>query len=299
MLTSPEELVRPDRHIFLSPHYDDIALSCGGTAASLSSSGRTPEVALIFGDHPDPNVPMTAFAEELHRKWGMSAAEVIEGRRREEELASIALGTCDRFLPFRDAIYRGDRYQSDEELFGSPKPDEDEIADQICDELQITSRDEKRTRVYAPLAIGSHVDHHHAYRAGLCLHKRGYEVWFYEDLPYGLKPEHVADRAGFLALDLIGPVRRSMSLPSGTARLTRSWPTRRSWRSSSVSTSESARRARRSARRWRSTPGRLEVGRWRSGSGPSMDELRRGKRTYILIGIAILIVWALTIPLLF
>jgi hypothetical protein len=30
-----------------------------------------------------------------------------------------------------------------------------------------------------------------------------------------------------------------------------------------------------------------------------MDELRRGKRTYILIGIAILIVWALTIPLLF
>jgi hypothetical protein len=30
-----------------------------------------------------------------------------------------------------------------------------------------------------------------------------------------------------------------------------------------------------------------------------MDELRRGKRTYILIAIAILIVWALTIPLLF
>jgi hypothetical protein len=135
----------------------------------------------------------------------MSAVEVIEGRRREEELASIALGTCDRFLPFRDAIYRGDRYQSDKELFGAPKPDEEEIADQICDELQITSRDEKRTRIYAPLAIGSHVDHQHGYRAGLCLDKRGYEVWFYEDLPYGLKPEHVADRADFLALDLIAP----------------------------------------------------------------------------------------------
>jgi LmbE family N-acetylglucosaminyl deacetylase len=205
MLTSRDELVRPDRHIFLSPHYDDIALSCGGTAASLSSSGRTPEVALIFGDHPDPNQPMTAFAEQLHRQWGMSAAEVIEGRRREEQMASITLGTCARFLPFRDAIYRGDRYLSDDDLFGAPRPDEDEISDQICDELQIQSGDEKRTRVYAPLAIGSHVDHQHAYRAGLCLHKRGYEVWFYEDLPYGLKPEHVEARRDFLTLDLIKP----------------------------------------------------------------------------------------------
>ena len=30
-----------------------------------------------------------------------------------------------------------------------------------------------------------------------------------------------------------------------------------------------------------------------------MDELREGKRTFILIGIAILIVWAILIPLLF
>jgi hypothetical protein len=30
-----------------------------------------------------------------------------------------------------------------------------------------------------------------------------------------------------------------------------------------------------------------------------MDELRRGKRTYILVAVIILIVWALTIPLLF
>jgi hypothetical protein len=30
-----------------------------------------------------------------------------------------------------------------------------------------------------------------------------------------------------------------------------------------------------------------------------MDELRRGRRTYMLIAVAILIVWALTIPLLF
>ena len=36
-----------------------------------------------------------------------------------------------------------------------------------------------------------------------------------------------------------------------------------------------------------------------SGFGRSMDELREGKRTLILIGIAILIVWAILFPLVF
>lgn len=86
-----------------------------------------------------------------------------------------------------------------------PREDEDEISEQICDELQIASGDEKRTRIYGPLAIGNHVDHQHAYRAGLCLHKRGYDVWYYEDLPYSLKPEHLSAREDFLTLDLIAP----------------------------------------------------------------------------------------------
>lgn len=38
---------------------------------------------------------------------------------------------------------------------------------------------------------------------------------------------------------------------------------------------------------------------WQSGSGLSMDELREGKRTFILIGVAILITWAILFPLVF
>ncbi|MDQ2683357.1 MAG: PIG-L family deacetylase [Chloroflexota bacterium] len=201
MTISPSELTRPDRHIFLSPHYDDIALSCGGTAATLASAGRTPEVALIFGDHPDPAQPMTAFADALHRQWGMSAAEVIAGRRAEESVASMALGTCDRFLPFRDAIYRGERYTSDNDLFGTVHPDESEIPGQIIEHLRLCTDGASTTRIYAPLAVGSHVDHQHAYHAGLELIRRGWDVWFYEDLPYALRPENVAARRPILAGD--------------------------------------------------------------------------------------------------
>jgi LmbE family N-acetylglucosaminyl deacetylase len=183
-IVSDEALFLPTRHVFLSPHYDDIALSCGGTAARLSASGGTPEVALIFGDHPDPGQPMTPFAEQLHRQWGMSAAEVIAGRRAEESAASEALGTIARFLPFRDAIYRGERYLGDHQLFASPASDEADLPGEIVAALDV--RDPAATRIYAPLGVGSHVDHQIAFQAGLELAARGSDVWFYEDLPYGL-----------------------------------------------------------------------------------------------------------------
>jgi LmbE family N-acetylglucosaminyl deacetylase len=199
------ELVNPDRHIFLSPHYDDIALSAGGTAAELTAAGRTPEVALIFGEQPDSHQPLTEFAESLHRAWGMSAEEVVSGRRKEENVASIALGTCDRFLPFRDAIYRGNRYQSDEELFGPIKPDEAGLKDEIIQALRLCEGGTANTRIYAPLAIGFHVDHQHAFRAGMQLADQGYEVWFYEDLPYGLKPDHVSARREQIEHDGLAP----------------------------------------------------------------------------------------------
>lgn len=184
-LAASDRLLTPERHVFLSPHYDDIALSCGGTAARIADSGGRPEVALIFGDHPDPAEPMTEFAESLHRQWGLDAAAVIASRRAEEANASAVLGTTARFLPFRDAIYRGRRYLNDDDLFGAPKSDEDALRAAIIDALELG---DAPVRVYAPLAIGFHVDHQHAFRTGVALAQRGIEVWFYEDLPYGLVP---------------------------------------------------------------------------------------------------------------
>lgn len=194
MTTPVETVIAPQRHIFLSPHYDDIALSAGGVAALLSANGRTPEIALIFGDHPDPNVPLTQFASDMHRDWGMSAEQVIAGRRHEESVASLTLGSCDRYLPFRDAIYRGDQYTSDPELFGTPKDGDAGVPAQIRAALPISDNDRGHLRVYAPLAVGHHVDHQLAFQTGLDMANDGWEVWFYEDLPYSLKPENAARR---------------------------------------------------------------------------------------------------------
>ena len=197
-MISTTELARPTRHIFLSPHYDDIALSCGGTAALLARAGRTPEIALIFGDHPDPAQPLTDFAATMHRQWGMSAEQVVAGRRSEEQIAALTLGACDRFLPFRDAIYRGSRYTSDDLLFGNTHPEESGLPTEIIQHIGLERTAPANIRIYAPLAIGGHVDHQHAERAGALLAERGYAVWFYEDLPYALRPENVDQRRPML-----------------------------------------------------------------------------------------------------
>jgi LmbE family N-acetylglucosaminyl deacetylase len=180
-------LRRPTRHVFLSPHYDDIALSSGGTAALAANGPGAADVALIFGDHPDPDQPLTAFAQSLHQQWGMDAGSVIAGRRAEEAKASEILGTRDLFLPFRDAIYRGERYTSDPVLFSQPAEDEADLPRQIAEAAGLSGPADASVRVYAPLAIGFHVDHQHAFIAGMRLAREGWEVWFYEDLPYALR----------------------------------------------------------------------------------------------------------------
>jgi LmbE family N-acetylglucosaminyl deacetylase len=195
-------LTAPQTHLFISPHYDDIALSCGGTAALASEAGKDAVVALLFGDHPDPDQPMTPFANHMHAEWGMTADQVITGRRAEEAESSRILGLRDRFLPFRDAIYRGDSYLSDDDLFGSPKDADIGLPEQIAVALETEGFQREGTRVYAPLASGFHVDHQLAFLSAALLDRAGWDVWFYEDLPYSLLPGRVADRVARAGVDL-------------------------------------------------------------------------------------------------
>lgn len=188
------ELIRPERHLFVSPHYDDIALSAGGTAAQVRKMGKTPEVAIVFGAEPPPGHVFTPFAAAMHEGWGMAAGEVIASRRAEEAVAAAVLGTVPSFLPFHDAIYRGERYLGDPDLFGEVRADEATLASDIVAALRLGESKRDSTRVYLPLAIGWHVDHQVAFQAGVELDRAGWEVWFYEDLPYALKQGIMADR---------------------------------------------------------------------------------------------------------
>lgn len=178
----------PTNHRFLSPHYDDIPLSCGGLAALLAQQGRRPEIVVLFGGRPDPATALSSFAAAMHRDWGLTADQVIDSRRAEDDAASALLGATSRPLSFLDAIYRGASYASDRQLFGHPVPAETDLPLQIVAELVGTDRPDPDTRWYAPLAVGGHVDHRLTFAVGRELDARGWNVWFYEDLPYAIRP---------------------------------------------------------------------------------------------------------------
>jgi LmbE family N-acetylglucosaminyl deacetylase len=198
-------LEAPRRHLFVSPHYDDIALSCGGTVARLTHAGRAAAIAVVFGDEPDPARPLSPFAVSMHEGWGLDAEQVIARRRAEEAAAAAVLGATSSVLPFHDAIYRGRHYESDEQLFGRVAAAEAELTGRIMASLGLGEATDAAVRVYAPLGVGNHVDHQHGFAVGVALAGAGWAVWFYEDQPYALNEGALDRRLAALAATPVEP----------------------------------------------------------------------------------------------
>src|SRR5919202_2616060 len=174
------------RPVFLAPHYDDVALSCGGTVALLADAGARPLVATVFGGEPGGG-ELTAFARWQHERWGTAEADTLATRRAEDRAAAAILGCQTRWLDHLDAIYRGERYLSDEALFGPLAADEEPLAERIAAEvlalpvLAGAPEGEPGPALYVPLAVGNHVDHQGVYRVGRLPAARGTRVLAYED----------------------------------------------------------------------------------------------------------------------
>ncbi len=55
------------QHIYLSPHYDDAALSCGGAIVRHDLASEAALVATIFGGKPD-YARLSPFAHSIHAR---------------------------------------------------------------------------------------------------------------------------------------------------------------------------------------------------------------------------------------
>ncbi len=197
------------RAVFLAPHYDDVALSCGGTVAALADAGARPLIVTVFGGEPAGD-DLTDFARWQHQRWGTAAgSDTLATRRAEDQAAAAILGAGSRRLDHFDAIYRGDRYRSDEALFGPLAADELPLVERIAAEVLALPElaDAADATLYVPLALGNHVDHQLAYAAGRRIAaqagagKIGPRVLAYEDFPYAAQhpaalPERLAALAG-------------------------------------------------------------------------------------------------------
>lgn len=185
------------QHIFLSPHYDDAALSCGGLIAQLSAAGQATIVATIFGGKPDLT-RLSPFAASIHARPG-GAHDLVSLRQQEEREALAVLGAQGRPGEYLDCIYRRDEggerwlYDSQAALFGRVATQERGLGFELAQVIASLAGRPAGCVLYAPLAVGRHVDHQIVHRAAQILVYAGYSVRFYEDFPYAVRaPEALA-----------------------------------------------------------------------------------------------------------
>lgn len=266
---------RPMTHVFIAPHPDDVALSCGGLVSSLRELGQNVTIitvysggspgeptefqrtALGFGskavwpltrafrsDNIAADLPVAvaasgepgwradtdrlAVTQDLanlqarqfwqRAAWTRSAnitatesearplADSIQAqgslgpvdfdagdmaaiRRAEDERYAFFAEASVIWLDLPDAVYRG--YAGDEQLLGPVRDDDPAPIDALRREILRL----EPQMVYAPLAVGNHVDHQLCREAALALLDEGRRwvmpgpdlvgrVAFYEDFPY-------------------------------------------------------------------------------------------------------------------
>lgn len=190
-------------HLFLAPHFDDVALSCGGAVARLTEAGEDVTIATVFANPPPPEMPLTPYAQWHLTAWEVpTVADAIRIRRAEEYAAAAILGASVHLLPFVDGVFREDRYRSWDELRGTLAPADAALPTEIADALVTRGLVGSETVVTGPLAIGRHVDHQVASVAMRLLAERGVRVRGYEDYPYAA--DEAEYRTRMMAPDLVG-----------------------------------------------------------------------------------------------
>ncbi len=172
-------------HIYLSPHLDDVVLSCGGCVWQQLQSGEQVLVVTVFAGSPP--LPLSGFAAEMHERWQLSH-DAPAVRRAEDLEAMTLLGAQAWHWPYTDCIYRQAPdgrflYTGEEALFGAVDPADEALAAALTDRIRTLplARD---GILYVPLGVGGHVDHRLVRRAAEC---SGFRLRYYEDYPYAEK----------------------------------------------------------------------------------------------------------------
>jgi LmbE family N-acetylglucosaminyl deacetylase len=172
--------------IYLSPHLDDVALSCGGQIVQQRMNGRSVLIVTIAAGNPPAT--LSALARKLHEHWELPS-EVITIRRDEDRLACHLLDTDYLHWDIPDAIYRlhpldqTPLYPVMEMILEPVLPVDYGLIVSLVKQLQTLPGHQQ---VVAPLAVGNHVDHQITRLAAeYCF---GSALLYYEDYPYAHLP---------------------------------------------------------------------------------------------------------------
>jgi LmbE family N-acetylglucosaminyl deacetylase len=176
------------RWIYISPHFDDAVLSCGGLIWEQTHSGIPVEIWTVNAGDPPPG-PVSDLITRVHSDWKTGTPlETVAARRIEDQNAARRVGATVLHLDLVDAIYRRSNTGSllyTQDVFDPIHPRENNIVDETCQQIahNLTQYD----TIVCPLGLGGHVDHVITRKAAEALAR---PVWYYADIPYLFKHEN-------------------------------------------------------------------------------------------------------------
>lgn len=164
-----------ERHLFLSPHFDDAVWSCGGRIAHLTGQG-------------DKVVVATVFSELLNEPISDSWRRVANYRfRAAENIAALrVLGAEGVNLGYIDAALRQNKdkefiYPTLSSILCSECSAYDSVLPSIVEDIQSLLCSHWDS-INIPIAIGSHIDHMLVRSATEQATQKS--LTYYEDFPY-------------------------------------------------------------------------------------------------------------------
>jgi LmbE family N-acetylglucosaminyl deacetylase len=170
------------RWVYLSPHFDDAVLSCGGLIFEQTRQGIPVEIWTVCAGDPPPG-SLSKMAAKIHKEWGTGTAEeTVHLRRGEDREAASRVGAGALHFDVPDCIYR--RGPSGVLLYTTSvftpwNPLEKDLPARMA--ATIRERLAPEDIVVCPLAIGGHVDHILVRRA---VESLGRPLRYYADIPY-------------------------------------------------------------------------------------------------------------------
>jgi LmbE family N-acetylglucosaminyl deacetylase len=171
--------------IYLSPHFDDVALSCGGLVWEQTKSSEDVSIWTVCAGKP-PAGEISPFALELHTRWEVNQNASAQ-RRIEDKNSCRRLGARSRYFSIPDCIYRRHPrtgeflYASEAALNGPLHPGDTKVIHTLQEVLKRSLHPD--VVLVCPLGLGTHVDHQ---LTRLAVEGLGRTVWYYADFPYVL-----------------------------------------------------------------------------------------------------------------
>lgn len=205
--------------LFLSPHLDDVAFSCGAAVAALARAGWDAHLVTVFTRSvPDPR----GFALACQTSKGLAPdVDYMALRRAEDAAAACALGVASaRWLDHAEAPHRG--YDSAPALFAGVHAGDADAWRPVAADVAALAGALDPALVFAPQAIGGHVDHRHVVTAvahvaaARAAAGRPLAVAWYRDTPYIIRHPGAAPPA---PLPDPGAPLGELALPADAAAL--------------------------------------------------------------------------------